>query len=484
MRITTSVYLQIPRLKPLKHYLQINFAIHLSTPIFAVPKREISSAGSEHLPYKQGVTGSNPVSPTKQVLDTSKAFFYENSARSLPESALSRPVIPFTNPILNTGKEPSHIPRGSNKYAEIAKNKWNIEFQFYDDNAEKMVRIRLTKQLNRIKEYKDKLEAFLELQASCTTALRSGWNPIDARSNAEQVKKVNSIYLEDAKSLFIEYHQGKGTRVTTLRSYISKIQMFIEHLGNRRVDKITDYDITDFLNTYERKRQWSGVTYNYAKISLNNLFKFLIVNKYVSANPVTQLERRKVVRTEKHQVFSDDDFVAIMQWLRAYDPYCLLFIQSIYYTCIRPRELRYTQLKFIDLNKNRITIPAHISKNKKSIPVKIDPAFREELLKLNIEHYPQDYFLFGDTTNIIGRNRIGENTPYNRFQKCLIELNLTNKNYTLYSFKHLSNVRKYLAGWTIAEICAANRHSSLVETETYLKDLIKFIPVTKPIPVI
>jgi hypothetical protein len=27
-------------------------------------KREISSAGSEHLPYKQRVTGSNPVSPT------------------------------------------------------------------------------------------------------------------------------------------------------------------------------------------------------------------------------------------------------------------------------------------------------------------------------------------------------------------------------------------------------------------------------------
>ena len=34
------------------------------TSIFALPIREISSAGSEHLPYKQGVTGSNPVSPT------------------------------------------------------------------------------------------------------------------------------------------------------------------------------------------------------------------------------------------------------------------------------------------------------------------------------------------------------------------------------------------------------------------------------------
>ena len=28
-------------------------------------KRAISSVGSEHLPYKQGVTGSSPVSPTK-----------------------------------------------------------------------------------------------------------------------------------------------------------------------------------------------------------------------------------------------------------------------------------------------------------------------------------------------------------------------------------------------------------------------------------
>ena len=58
----------MPYLKVINHYLQINFAIRLSTPIFAVPKREISSAGSEHLPYKQGVTGSNPVSPTKEAL--------------------------------------------------------------------------------------------------------------------------------------------------------------------------------------------------------------------------------------------------------------------------------------------------------------------------------------------------------------------------------------------------------------------------------
>ena len=44
-----------------------------------VKKREISSAGSEHLPYKQGVTGSNPVSPTlkiRRLHSIVSAFFY------------------------------------------------------------------------------------------------------------------------------------------------------------------------------------------------------------------------------------------------------------------------------------------------------------------------------------------------------------------------------------------------------------------------
>jgi hypothetical protein len=34
--------------------------------IFALAFRAISSAGSEHLPYKQRVGGSNPSSPTSQ----------------------------------------------------------------------------------------------------------------------------------------------------------------------------------------------------------------------------------------------------------------------------------------------------------------------------------------------------------------------------------------------------------------------------------
>ncbi len=53
-------------MKKLKKVLVIkNIRVYLHPQILK-GKRELSSAGSEHLPYKQGVTGSNPVVPTKE----------------------------------------------------------------------------------------------------------------------------------------------------------------------------------------------------------------------------------------------------------------------------------------------------------------------------------------------------------------------------------------------------------------------------------
>ena len=50
--------------------------------------RAFSSAGSEHLPYKQRVGGSNPSTPTTK-LSTAESFFY-----TLPQRPPSRSVRP------------------------------------------------------------------------------------------------------------------------------------------------------------------------------------------------------------------------------------------------------------------------------------------------------------------------------------------------------------------------------------------------------
>jgi len=441
----------------------------------------------------QEVIGSTPIFST-QTLNApgNQLFNYSPGAysdKTLPQHAnlhaMKTAEITYTTPKLFKGKKIDLVPKGSTKAREEAKQSWYIEFFFYDPATRNMERFRFSKNLNRVKDPKEKLILFTELLETYIEALDGGWSPIDERSNDKLKRQIVSLSLEEGKVLFEGYHEAKGTRKKSIQSYLSKVNMFINYYSeHKKVTEISDYEITHFLDHHEQTEKWMGVTYNNARISLNNYFRYLKKNKYIEINPVTDTETRRKLATESHQVFSDADFKSIMDWLQANDPYCLLFVRMIYYTCIRPKELRYLQLKFINLESNTITIPASIAKNKKSLPVNIDPSLRKELDKLDIPKYPREYYLLGSPDNFIAGQKIGENTPYERFQKCLKTLKLKDKNYTLYSFKHFSNVKKFKAGWTLAEICSANRHSSLVETETYLKDLLKFVQSGKLIPAI
>ncbi|RZJ89143.1 MAG: hypothetical protein EOO20_11745 [Chryseobacterium sp.] len=396
---------------------------------------------------------------------------------------MATPEIPYTIPKLVKGKRVTTVPKGSTWAKEEAKQNWYVEFFFHNAETDKMERFRPTKNLNRLKDPKEKLFQFTKLCEAYKIALEGGWSPIDEKANDRLKRKVSSLTLEAAKALFEEYHIAKGTRKKSRQSYLSKINQFIAYYGgDKKVSEISDYEITEFLNFMEKESKWTGVTYNSSRIILNNYFRYLKVNKYISENPVTDIETRTKLATESHQIFSDKDFRSIMKWLNENDQYCLFFVKMIYYTCIRPKELRFLQLKHINLEQGVITVPASIAKNKKSLPISIDASLRSELKGLKLASHPDTHFLLGSTATIIGEKRIGENTPYNRFQKCLKATKLDKKNYTLYSFKHFSNVKKFKAGWTLAEICSANRHGSLVETETYLKDLLKFVKNDKTIP--
>jgi len=99
---------------------------------------------------------------------------------------------------------------------------------------------------------------------------------------------------------------------------------------------------------------------------------------------------------------------------------------------------------------------------------------------------PVAYKIFSSgMSSIIGKESIGNNIPYKRFQKALKALNLGNNGYTQYSFKQLSNINRLNNGWTLAEIMKANRQSSIFQTEKYLKDITRVTDISnKEIPVI
>ena len=185
------------------------------------------------------------------------------------------PELPYTDPRVVKGKAIYKVPVGSTMEKEVAKQSWYVEFFFHNASDERMERIRVTRNLNRIKDPKQKLRNFNNLCEAYKIALEGGWNPLDEQANARLKKELIGVDLNDALLLFESYHKAKGTRPKSISTYKSTLNSFIKyHGGNKKVNTISDFEITDFLNFKERNEKWAGVTYNNCRIGLNNFFRF------------------------------------------------------------------------------------------------------------------------------------------------------------------------------------------------------------------
>lgn len=348
---------------------------------------------------------------------------------------------------------------------EQAKCKWFVEFTY---NGK---RTRLSNQLNRLKNYNEKLDAFNALKDVVHQQLKDGVYGMPVE------KPVVIPSVKDAVKEFIQWHKDKGSRPKTVQSYESKLKYLSDHLGSISINYVYYKDINDLLILLANDLKWSPKTFNNARLIYSGLFQFCIDSRYIDVNPCSRVKTKYVGKSSKNKAFSKDDFNAIMVEVEK-DPMLSMFVKSIYYTCIRPKELTQLRIENIDFDKRIITIPAHISKNKKDGMVHIDDNYYE-LLKEYYFNAPSNAYLFCNDTILWGNTPYQSNRPYKRFVKILDKLGLSNKGYTLYSVKHYSNVQKYLSGFTVAEIMVCNRHHSLAETENYLRDLVSFVDVSK-----
>lgn len=364
----------------------------------------------------------------------------------------------FTSPVILQGKI------RSTKSLQ-AKETWYVEF--YIDGK----RHRKSEGLNRIKNYHEKLIAFTELRDGYQKKLDSGEFFLGGDPQKFRVTKPN---IKKLIKEFLQYHEDKGSRPKTIQSYASKL-IHIERLfGKNNIEEIQTNHMLKLLAALGK--DWKPKTYNNCKLIFSSFFEYCIMEGHIDKNPVSRIKGKYVPKTSIHKVFKEEDFKLLMSEVDK-DPMLSLFVKSIYYTCIRPKELTQLQLKYFDFKRNIIFVPAHISKNKKDGHVNICSNYRkllEPFIGVDDEKY-----VFTLSKNIYGDEPFHTNHPYKKLKKIFIQLDLDNKGYTMYSFKHFSNVKKFLAGWSLAEIMKANRHASIEETENYLKDLLDFVDISE-----
>jgi integrase len=376
----------------------------------------------------------------------------------------------YTTPVLKKGTIVEKAPKNSSIDKEQAKKLWYVQY-FYEGK-----RFRVTEGLNRFKDHIQKQDEADKLLASIKKDLAAGYNPNSPTAHLHQLI-IDRTTLIGAIQIFKDYHIKHKSRPKTISTYLSKLNALSASYPGKLLSAVTTRDLEKFLQSKIDDGTYSHNSVKSGKRIFNAFFATMIKLDYIKDNPKTDIDAK--IKSNKqvedsHMPYSDDDLKTLLTYLDANDPYCAFFSRMIYFTCIRPSEIRALQVKHINLSNGTIRIPHSIKKVTSSNTddiLNINDSFIPILQQLNLSQYPKENYLTGSLTDIVGERKVGENTPYNRLVKALKILGLDQKGYDLYSFKHTSNIKKYLSGWTLAEIMEANRHTSLINTETYLKKL-------------
>lgn len=394
-----------------------------------------------------------------------------------------------TEPRLNKGKKPTHIPKGSTLEKEWAKNSWYINYSY---NGKQY---RIKENLNRISDPSVKLRTAKLMIEALNLRLNDGYNP-EKKEDYIRSRIRTELTIEEVVEEYLLKLQ-KYARAKTYQSYQSKLRYFIEQFKGKTINSFTPNDIQNYIQDringdvpvrilidgklieFDRNVRWTRNTVRTAKGVFRAFFSWCIKNGYFkNTNPITLIDDNTIISDNepllRNKAFTHKDNLAIMNYLDTHDPAVAFFCRVLYLTCLRPGELIKLRIKNFDLESRYITVPLGISKNRKNKTFE-RIYISDDLVKLLNDHqinsYDPNFFICTNTREMFGPNPFGRDTPYKRFKKALNALGLTHKGYVLYSFKHYSNLVRLESKWPLAKIMIGNRHSSIAMTENYLKDI-------------
>ena len=409
----------------------------------------------------------------------------------------------YTTPRIYKGKQPKSLPKGTKLENVLAKNAWCITYTFNGKQR------RVKDGLNRIKDPKEKLLQFELLRKSIENDLKAGFDPDKPQVYYQKLLK-NEISLNKAIEQYLT-EKSLYTRKKSGQSYASKLRHLskefpgkklseltakeIEHYIKRKINNI-DNDLM-FINgkwvTINKITKWSPKTTKNARRVFTGFFNWCMQKEqsFVSENPVKEIAPLNI-RSENEPKdtnipYSDQDLKIVMDYLDENDPYVAFFCRLIYYTLLRPGEICKLRLEHLNKESKQIKIPLNVMKVTRSTDpdiIKISPELVELLEEKDIMDLPKSFYLIStDEKRISGEIPVLNGTIYKRLIKYLKKLNMGDKGYTLYGFKHTSNINRFRNDWGLDELMAANRHTNIKTTLEYLKKITKHVNISdKAIP--
>lgn len=409
--------------------------------------------------------GSNLLVRTKRPSSYLEGHIFQNEPRIEPRQGDFQGVFGQTETIVMSKKEsfPYKLAQLSDAGGDPSK-RWRIIFYVWDINSNSLVK----KQKWISSKFTTKAQKTAEanrLIKSINQLLVEGYH-IGQPTPKKAINQTLWTWVEAFDWVYKHREPSIRKRSQQTMELVRrelKVWLKLQGILHLPISQVRYEHCDEYMQWLRRDRNLSNTTYNNYLSFLKLNFNYLVSQQKLDYSPATRLKTLNIEESENVHFPKK----VKNKLLEAYPESLRIVAQYIYYTFIRPGELRKLQVRHV--HEKSIFIPGNISKNRKSAHVIITPAMERLLQELQVRKMPPSYFLIGEQGKPSQR-QIGINYFTAMHLKIRKALDL-GEEYTLYCWKHTGVTDTYRQTRDIDFVSRQCRHSSLDMTKRYLRGL-------------
>jgi integrase len=384
--------------------------------------------------------------------------------------------------------KPAKIYRGKNGDVN---EKWFVYYSYINPSTEAYERIKVYEGINEYKDIAEKEKFANDLAKEVNRNLVAGYNPFEVeqieKSIVQEVtadifmqENPKSPLLTDAFREFMTSRHERGLEPNTINAYKGFLGKFENYLDQHqlldvRMDQLDVKLIKDMLSWLHVQHEWNGTTYN------NHLDNWGILLNWFAKKPRYWVKREefslgkegeiehKNSKPMKNQYFGENIAEKVKAMLKDY-PALQFFHKFIYFSCMRPDEIRNLKIENVDIKGRYIKIIGKTSS--RTVPVCDELA--EMLTSLNLDAYPANYYVIGKMGKVSPEMH-SENWFSKMFREEIRKPLGISENFKPYGWKHTRVVDLLNAGYSDAEIMNLTGHRDTASYDTYKRELVNHI---------
>jgi len=430
----------------------------------------------------RGFEPHQPPSVEKQSLGA--AFFIKGHNGDTLKKAISK-MQPPSKPKLN-------IDNPSKWYIW-----WNhdVPFPLWSSHPRKRVRIKKYDNINRYKGEEKLAYAKLRLKVWEYVLKHGIYNPFEAeleeitniKKETVKIKKqiVKAVEEGEAKmkgntniikalDLYMKSRIERIDNTNSLSTHRGVIKWFTKFLTIRdllhlKVSEIKRQHIADALLYTKKDRGWGPTTYNSHVELIMTAFNWFAREEYIDRNPATGKIEKMRALVGMNEWYAKQVAAPLKQYmLETGNNLIYNACAFTYHLCVRSQqELLKLIVSDIDFSLKRVRFRKEVSKNGREAYRSFTPEFEEIVESMNLKGLPGDWFIFGSGGKP-SESKAGKNSLAIIYKK-IKDANGVSKEHTIYSWKHTRVIHEMMKKTTPYEIQYICRHSSLTETEKYMR---------------